>query len=105
MKTKAAVMYEAKAPLVVEEIELEPPQAGEVLVKVAATAICRSDLHALNLDWPIALPIVLGHEGAGVVEQVGEGVTRLAPGDLLAPAVTAPYRYARLPGFTPHWRT
>ena len=81
MKTKAAVMYEAKAPLVVEEIELEPPKAGEVLVKLAATAICGSDLHALNLDWPIALPIVLGHEGAGVVEQVGEGVTRLTPGD------------------------
>ena len=81
MKTKAAVMYEGKAPLVVEEIELEPPRAGEVLVKLAATAICRSDLHAINLDWPIALPIVLGHEGAGVVEQVGEGVTRLATGD------------------------
>ena len=81
MKTKAAVMYEGKAPLVVEEIELDPPQAGEVLVKLAATAICRSDLHALNQDWPIPLPMVLGHEGAGVVEQVGEGVTRLTPGD------------------------
>ncbi len=81
MKTKAAVMYEAKAPLVVEEIELDPPGAGEMLVKLAATGICHSDLHAHNMDWPIPLPIVLGHEGAGVVEQVGEGVTRFAPGD------------------------
>ncbi len=82
MKTTAAVMYEPKAPLVVEEIELDGPKAGEVLVKLAATGICHSDLHALDRDWSMMpFPAVLGHEGAGVVEQVGEGVTRLQVGD------------------------
>ena len=82
MKTKAAVMYESKAPLVVEEIELDPPKAGEILVKLTATGICQSDLHAWKQDWSMFIPpIVLGHEGAGVVEQVGEGVTHVQPGD------------------------
>jgi S-(hydroxymethyl)glutathione dehydrogenase/alcohol dehydrogenase len=81
MKSKAAVLYEPKAPLVVEQIELEAPKAGEILVKLTASSICHSDLHALNMDWPIQLPIVLGHEGAGVVQEVGEGVTRFQPGD------------------------
>ena len=74
-------MYEPKAPLAIEEIELDAPKAGELLVKLAATGVCHSDLHAVNMDWPIPLPIVLGHEGAGVVQEVGEGVTRFQPGD------------------------
>ncbi len=81
MKTKAAVMYELNAPLVVEEIELDPPQAGEILVKMTATGICHSDLHAIQGDIPIPVPTVLGHEGAGVIQEVGEGVTRLQKGD------------------------
>ena len=82
MKTKAAVAYEPNAPLVLEEIELDPPKAGEILVKLKATGICHSDLHAWKREWSMMpFPVVLGHEGAGVVEQVGEGVTHLQPGD------------------------
>ena len=81
MKSKAAIMYETNAPLVIEEIEIDPPRAGELLVKMSATGICHSDLHCIQGDWPIPLPTVLGHEGAGVVEQVGEGVTRFKVGD------------------------
>lgn len=81
MKTKAAILYETNAPLVVEQIELDPPQAGEMLVKLKATGICRSDLHCVQGDWPIPLPMVLGHEGAGIVQEVGPGVTRFQAGD------------------------
>ena len=81
MKTKAAVLWELNAPWSVEEIELDPPGPGEVLVKIAASGMCHSDEHLVTGDLPFALPIVGGHEGAGVVEQVGEGVSWLAPGD------------------------
>ena len=81
MKTKAAVLWEVNAPWSVEEIELDPPGPGEVLVKIAASGMCHSDEHLVTGDLPFALPIVGGHEGAGVVEQVGEGVSWLAPGD------------------------
>lgn len=81
MKTKAAIMYEPNKPLVIEEIELDPPQVGEVQVKLKASGICHSDLHALQADWPLPMPTVLGHEGAGVVEAVGPGVTKVVPGD------------------------
>ncbi len=77
---KAAVLYETKTPLVVEELELDDPQAGEVLVKIGAAGICRSDRHFMHGDAPIALPVVLGHEGAGTVEKVGPGVTSVRPG-------------------------
>jgi S-(hydroxymethyl)glutathione dehydrogenase/alcohol dehydrogenase len=78
---RAAVLHEPGEPLVVEEVELDPPKAGEVLVKVAAAGVCHSDLHladgALGRGrWPI----VLGHEGAGIVHAVGEGVTSVAVG-------------------------
>ena len=69
MKTKAAVLYEVGQPLVVEEIELDDPKEGEVLVKVGAAGVCRSDRHFMHGDAPIALPVVLGHEGAGTVEK------------------------------------
>ncbi len=65
----------------VEEVTLDPPKAGEVLVKMAATGVCHSDLSVINGTLPLPLPMVLGHEGAGVVDQVGEGVTNVQPGD------------------------
>ncbi len=81
MKTTAAILWELNAPWSVEEIELDPPKAGEVLVKIAASGMCHSDEHLVTGDLPFALPIIGGHEGAGVVEQVGEGVSWLAVGD------------------------
>lgn len=81
MKTQAAVLWELNAPWSVEEIELDEPKAGEVLVKLAASGMCHSDEHLITGDLPFALPIIGGHEGAGVVEKVGEGVSWVAPGD------------------------
>ena len=69
------------APLRVEEVELEPPRGAEVLVRYAASGVCHSDLHAAQGVHPTPLPAILGHEGAGVVEAVGAGVTDVAPGD------------------------
>ena len=74
MIIRAAVMEQAKAPLVVGDVELDEPRRDEVLVRMLATGICRSDLSFMDGKWPSPLPIVLGHEGAGVVEAVGEGV-------------------------------
>jgi NDMA-dependent alcohol dehydrogenase len=81
MKTKAAVLWEVGKDWSVEEIELDPPKQGEVLVELAASGMCHSDEHLLTGDLPFALPIIGGHEGAGVVQEVGEGVTWLKPGD------------------------
>lgn len=81
MKIKAAVLYEANSPLVVEEVELRGPGPGEVLVRLAASGVCHSDYHVVKGDWTYDLPIILGHEGAGIVEQLGEGVTAVDPGD------------------------
>ena len=82
MRMRAAVLREPGRPLVVEDVELDPPKAGEVLVKVAAAGVCHSDVHlADGALGPGRWPMVLGHEGAGVVEAVGEGVTHVAPGD------------------------
>ena len=81
MKTKAAVLWEVNAPWSVEEIELDPPGPGEVLVKLAASGMCHSDEHLVTGDLPFALPIIGGHEGAGVVQEVGAGVSWLQPGD------------------------
>jgi S-(hydroxymethyl)glutathione dehydrogenase / alcohol dehydrogenase len=78
---RAAVLYEFDAPLVVDEVELDPPRTGEVLVRMAASGVCHSDLHVKQGIHPTELPVVLGHEGAGVVEEVGAGVGDLAPGD------------------------
>ena len=77
---KAAVLYETKQPLALEDVELDDPKEGEVLVKIGAAGICRSDRHFMHGDAPIALPVVLGHEGAGTVEKVGPGVTSVRPG-------------------------
>jgi len=81
VKTKAAVLWEVNTPWSVEEIELDPPGAGEVLVKIAASGLCHSDEHLVTGDLPFALPIIGGHEGAGIVQEVGAGVSWLAPGD------------------------
>ena len=81
MKTKAAILWELNTPWSVEEIELDTPKAGEVLVKIAASGMCHSDEHVVTGDLPFAMPIIGGHEGAGVVEAVGPGVSWLVPGD------------------------
>ena len=84
MRTRAAVLHELHAPWSIEEIELDPPKAGEVLVKLAASGMCHSDEHLVTGDLAGAtagMPIIGGHEGAGVVVEVGEGVTWLEPGD------------------------
>ena len=85
MKIRAAVLRHPGQSIVVEDVELDPPKAGEVLVKVAAAGVCHSDVRYADGDlgeghWPI----VLGHEGAGVVETVGAGVTHVSPGDHVA---------------------
>jgi S-(hydroxymethyl)glutathione dehydrogenase/alcohol dehydrogenase len=79
---KAAVCYEFGKPLVVEEVKLDPPQKGEVKVKMAATAICHSDIHVIRGElFPPGGPMVAGHESAGYVEEVGEAVSDLKKGD------------------------
>ena len=79
---KAAVLYETRSPLVIEELDLSEPGAGEVMVKVMAAGVCHSDWHVVKGDWThISLPIVLGHEASGVVEAVGPAVTSVKPGD------------------------
>jgi S-(hydroxymethyl)glutathione dehydrogenase/alcohol dehydrogenase len=81
VKTKAAILWEIGKEWSVEEIELDPPKQGEVLVKMAASGLCHSDEHLVTGDLPFELPIIGGHEGAGVVEEVGPGVSWLQPGD------------------------
>jgi S-(hydroxymethyl)glutathione dehydrogenase/alcohol dehydrogenase len=81
MQTKAAILWEQHTPWSVEDIELDPPKAGEVLVKIAASGMCHSDEHTVTGDLPVELPLIGGHEGAGVVMEVGEGVSWLEPGD------------------------
>src|SRR5918999_1804746 len=81
MKMKAAVLYEARTPLVVEIVDLVDPSEGEVLVRLASAGVCHSDYHVMKGEWTLPLPMVLGHEAAGVVERVGAGVTQVKPGD------------------------
>ncbi|ESO89065.1 hypothetical protein LOTGIDRAFT_228995 [Lottia gigantea] len=83
---KAAVAWEAKKPLVTETIEVEPPRAGEVRIKILATGVCHTDAYTLDgFDSEGAFPVVLGHEGGGIVESVGEGVTSVKTGDHVIP--------------------
>jgi len=81
MRIKAAVVNEAGGPFSIEDVDLDEPRAGEVLVRVAAAGLCHTDLVSRDGGLPPPLPAVLGHEGAGVVEQVGPGVTKVMPGD------------------------
>ena len=84
MKTRAAVVRETGQPIRVETLDLEPPHAGEVLVRLRATGVCHSDWHIATGDTHHPLPAVLGHEGAGVVEALGGGVERVRAGDHVA---------------------
>jgi S-(hydroxymethyl)glutathione dehydrogenase / alcohol dehydrogenase len=86
---RAAVCYELGKPLVVEDIEIDPPQKGEVKVRLAATAICHSDIHALRGELGPHVPIVAGHESGGYVDAVGEGVTSLKSGDPVVVSLVA----------------
>ncbi|MEM1296938.1 MAG: Zn-dependent alcohol dehydrogenase [Verrucomicrobiota bacterium] len=85
MKALAAVLHQAGSPLSVEEVEVLPPGPGEVQVRVSAAGVCHSDLHVIKGDLPMPVPIIPGHEGAGVVEAVGQGVTEVIEGDHVLP--------------------
>jgi S-(hydroxymethyl)glutathione dehydrogenase/alcohol dehydrogenase len=78
---KAAVLYERKNPINVEDVDLDPPKDGEVLVKIVANGVCHSDYSVINGVVPFPLPLVLDHEGAGIVQEVGARVTLVKPGD------------------------
>ncbi|WP_419895925.1 S-(hydroxymethyl)glutathione dehydrogenase/class III alcohol dehydrogenase [Roseomonas sp. USHLN139] len=89
MKTRAAVAWEAGKPLSIEEVDLEGPRDGEVLVEIKATGLCHTDKYTLSGADPEGIfPAILGHEGAGVVLEVGRGVTSLKPGDHVIPLYT-----------------
>src|SRR5471030_3419217 len=89
MQTRAAVTYEAGKPLVVETVELDGPKAGEVLVEIKATGVCHTDEFTLSGADPEGLfPAILGHEGAGVVVDIGRGVTSVKKGDHVIPLYT-----------------
>jgi Zn-dependent alcohol dehydrogenases, class III len=81
MRIRAAVLWDQGQPLSVEAAELDAPGPGEVLVEIKAAGVCHSDLHPARGDWPIKTPLVLGHEGAGIVREVGPSVTKVRPGD------------------------
>ena len=87
---KAAVAWEAGKPLSIEEVQVAPPKAGEVRIKIVATGVCHTDAFTLSGDDPEGVfPSILGHEGGGIVESVGEGVTSLKVGDHVIPLYTA----------------
>jgi S-(hydroxymethyl)glutathione dehydrogenase/alcohol dehydrogenase len=89
IESRAAVALKAGQPLAIETVQVAPPRAGEVLVEIKATGVCHTDAFTLSGDDPEGLfPAILGHEGAGVVVEVGEGVTSLKPGDHVIPLYT-----------------
>ncbi|CAN5315847.1 S-(hydroxymethyl)glutathione dehydrogenase/class III alcohol dehydrogenase [soil metagenome] len=89
MKAKAAVAWEAGKPLTIETIDVSPPEKGEVLLRVVASGVCHTDAYTLSGEDPEGLfPAILGHEGGAIVEEVGEGVKGLAPGDHVIPLYT-----------------
>jgi S-(hydroxymethyl)glutathione dehydrogenase/alcohol dehydrogenase len=89
MKTRAAVAHAAGKPLTIEMVDLDGPQAGEVLIELKATGICHTDKYTLSGEDPEGMfPAILGHEGAGIVREVGAGVTSVAPGDHVIPLYT-----------------
>ena len=96
MKTRAAVAWQAGRPLTIESVDLAGPRAGEVLVEIKATGICHTDEYTLSGADPEGLfPAILGHEGAGIVLEVGAGVTTLAPGDHVIPLYTPECRQCK----------
>src|SRR5215208_79388 len=89
MEVKAAVAHEARKPLQIETVELEGPKAEEVLVEMKATGVCHTDEFTLSgADPEGQFPAILGHEGAGIVVEIGKGVTSLKPGDHVIPLYT-----------------
>ncbi|MBK6703035.1 MAG: alcohol dehydrogenase catalytic domain-containing protein [Caulobacteraceae bacterium] len=96
MKTRAAVAFEAKKPLEIVELDLEGPKPGEVLVEIKATGVCHTDSYTLDgFDSEAAWPAILGHEGAGIVREVGAGVTSVTPGDHVIPLYTPECRQCK----------
>src|SRR6187431_340563 len=96
MKTRAAVAFEAKKPLEIVEVDLEGPKQGEVLVEIKATGICHTDAYTLDgFDSEGIFPSILGHEGAGIVREVGPGVTSVKPGDHVIPLYTPECRQCK----------
>jgi len=96
MKTRAAVAFEAKKPLEIIEVDLDGPKAGEVLVEIKATGICHTDAYTLDgFDSEGIFPSILGHEGAGIVREVGAGVTSVKPGDHVIPLYTPECRQCK----------
>ncbi|MGR3914453.1 MAG: S-(hydroxymethyl)glutathione dehydrogenase/class III alcohol dehydrogenase [Gammaproteobacteria bacterium] len=96
MKTKAAVAWEAGAPLRIEEVEVAGPKAGEVMIQIKASGVCHTDAFSLSGEDPEGVfPAILGHEGAGVVVEVGAGVKSVAPGDHVIPLYTAECRVCK----------
>jgi S-(hydroxymethyl)glutathione dehydrogenase/alcohol dehydrogenase len=90
IKSKAAVAWAAGEPLKMEEVDVQLPKKGEVLVRIVATGVCHTDAFTLSGDDPEGIfPAILGHEGGGIVEMVGEGVTSVAVGDHVIPLYTA----------------
>lgn len=85
MEALAAVLYQPNSPLSLETVEVAPPGPGEVRVRIHAAGVCHSDLHVMKGDQPMKMPIILGHEGAGIVEDVGEGVSSVEAGDPVIP--------------------
>ncbi|NBV98279.1 MAG: S-(hydroxymethyl)glutathione dehydrogenase, partial [Proteobacteria bacterium] len=89
MKIRAAVAWEPNKPLSIEEVDLEAPRRGEVLVKLKATGVCHTDAYTLSgADPEGVFPVILGHEGAGIVIELGEGVSSLEVGDHVIPLYT-----------------
>ena len=96
MKTRAAIAYAAGKPLMIEEVELEGPKCGEVLIEIKATGVCHTDEFTRSGADPEGLfPVILGHEGAGVVVDVGPGVTSLKKGDHVIPLYTPECRQCK----------
>jgi S-(hydroxymethyl)glutathione dehydrogenase/alcohol dehydrogenase len=96
LKSRAAVAFEAKKPLEIVEVDLEGPKAGEVLVEIKATGICHTDAYTLDgFDSEGIFPSILGHEGAGIVREVGAGITSVKPGDHVIPLYTPECRQCK----------
>src|SRR3954463_890111 len=96
MQTKAAGAFEAKKPLEIVDVQLDGPRDGEVLVELKATGICHTDAFTLSGEDPEGrFPVIFGHEGAGIVREVGKGVTTLKPGDHVIPLYTPECRQCK----------
>jgi Zn-dependent alcohol dehydrogenase len=89
MRARAAILNQLNAPLSIDDVEVGDPKQGEVLVRMVASGVCHTDVSVMHGILPSPLPVILGHEGAGVVESVGPGVTKLQKGDHVVTAAVA----------------